>query len=108
MSTKDNLDAKDNSDAKDNWDDSDEEGDDAPLQTAKGDDLLRFELYKPEDIVAPVETDEEEYPKAYAEHKEGNVASASEEDYLEDYESDEYDDYEDQIDKKLGRYVSCR
>jgi hypothetical protein len=108
MSTKDNLDAKDNSGAKDNWDDSDEEGDDAPLQAAKGDDLLRFELYKPEDIVAPVETDEEEEDYPQAEHKEVVVASAAEEDYLEDYESDEYDVYEDQIDKKLGRYVSCR
>ena len=99
--------AKDNLDAKDNWDDSDEEGDDATLQ--KGEDLLRFELYKPEDIVAPVETDEEyeeeEDPQADAEDKEVCVA---EEDILEDYESDEYDDYEDQIDKKLGRYVSYR
>ena len=105
MSFKDNLDAKDNWEAKDNWDDSDEE--DEP-QTTKGEDLLRFELYKPEDIVTPVETDEEyeeEEPQADAEDKEVGVAEG---DHLEDYESDEYDDYEDQIDKKLGRYVSYR
>ena len=106
MSFKDNLDAKDNWEAKDNWDDSDEE--DEP-QTTNGEDLLRFELYKPEDIVTPVETDEEyeeEEPQADAEDKE--EVGVAEGDPLEDYESDEYDDYEDQIDKKLGRYVAYR
>ncbi len=143
--------------SKDNWDDSsDDEGDAPPDPLFKGnsphdplfkgdaifsacynkgvrgsiplkEDLLRFSLYKPEDV-APSETDKEdtnEYDEAHEEDpQEGGVGGyPPEEDpqeggyppeeggvggYPQDYESDEYDDYEDAIDKKLGRYVSYR
>ena len=83
-------------------------------------DLLRFSLYKPEDV-APSETNKEytnEYDEADQEEggvggyppEEGGVGGYPPEEggYPQDYESDEYDDYEDAIDKKLGRYVSYR
>jgi len=86
-------------------------------------DLLRFSLY-------PCKTDQEcdedeEYPEEYPEEG-GTPPHPPEEEtyeggtppeetytggvggYPPDYESDEYDDYEDQMDKKLGRYVSYR
>lgn len=100
---------------KDNWDDSSDDEEDMPTAdpVLKEGGLLRFNLdtVNATESEPPMEYDAVEFVENEAEPNE----TVAEEEYPpeewggEDAIDEDYDDdYYDEIDKKLGRYVSCR